>query len=275
VAGLRAPAEDAPRARADQFINGMRVPPSLAPDRLRPPPPLRDRRSPLRAPLRVAVASIIAAPIAYYVSVGHFPPLSDTAGPAALATRMVTSTEFPIPKEELRPGETDEYNSMMAARNRVIPADAAPVEDAPAPRADMLPRTAAVQAAAIPTAAIPAAAAVAVPAAAAPMPAPAEQPAAVEPTRALDPATIKHLMEQQFVAAGDLASARQVFRRAAEAGDAAAALAMGATYDPTVLSGMGVRGFGADIAQARSWYEKAKGFGSPDAPRRLEVLANR
>jgi TPR repeat protein len=32
---------------------------------------------------------------------------------------------------------------------------------------------------------------------------------------------------------------------------------------------------GADIEKARSWYEKAKEFGSPDAPRRLETLANR
>jgi TPR repeat protein len=95
--------------------------------------------------------------------------------------------------------------------------------------------------------------------------------------RALDPESIKLLLQQgeQFVASGDLASARLVFRRAAEAGDAAAALALGATYDPVVLAKIGVRGMGADVEKARSWYEKAKDFGSPDAPRRLETLANR
>jgi len=36
-----------------------------------------------------------------------------------------------------------------------------------------------------------------------------------------------------------------------------------------------VRGMGGDVEKARSWYEKAKEYGSPDAIRRLEMLANR
>jgi TPR repeat protein len=80
---------------------------------------------------------------------------------------------------------------------------------------------------------------------------------------------------EQFVAAGDLVTARLVYRRAAESGNAAAALALGATYDPVVLAKIGVRGMGGDIEKARSWYEQAKAFGSPEAPRRLEMLANR
>jgi len=55
----------------------------------------------------------------------------------------------------------------------------------------------------------------------------------------------------------------------------AAALALGATFDPIVLAKIGVRGAGADVEKARGWYERAKEFGSPDAPRRLEMLANR
>jgi hypothetical protein len=253
VPGLRPYSQEGGRAREDQFINGIRVPHSLAPDRLRPPPPLRERRSHLRWPLRVVLASVLAAPIAYYVSVGNLSLLSEPAGQAELATRMVTSAEFPIPKDELRPSETDEYNSMMAARNRVLPQQTAMTESAPTPRAESaLPK-------------VPDAPALAM-----------TQPAG-EPLRELDPEAIKHLMQQgeQFVAAGDLATARLVFRRAAEAGDAAAALAMGDTFDPTVLARMGVRGMGADVEKARSWYEKAKSFGSPDAPRRLEMLANR
>src|SRR5260221_11541784 len=77
------------------------------------------------------------------------------------------------------------------------------------------------------------------------------------------------------MASGDPVTARLVFRRAAEAGNAAAALALGATFDPAVLAKIGVRGMGADIEKARSWYEKAKEFGSPDPPRRLEMPANR
>ena len=60
-----------------------------------------------------------------------------------------------------------------------------------------------------------------------------------------------------------------------EAGNAAAALALGATFDPIWLAKLGVRGVGSDIEKARSWYKKAKESGSPDASHRLEMLANR
>jgi len=79
---------------------------------------------------------------------------------------------------------------------------------------------------------------------------------------------------EEFIAAGDLAAARVVLRRAAEAGDAGAALALAATYDPIVLTELKAYGFAADIEMARVWYQKAKEFGSAEAPRRLEKLAN-
>jgi len=95
--------------------------------------------------------------------------------------------------------------------------------------------------------------------------------------RALDPKEIKLLVEQgeRFIAAGDLVTARIVFQRAAEAGDANAAMALAATYDPTVLAKLGVVGFSADVAKARSWYQKAEKLGSPEARRRLDILADR
>jgi TPR repeat protein len=94
---------------------------------------------------------------------------------------------------------------------------------------------------------------------------------------ALDPDQIKLLMKQgeQFIAAGDFVTARIAFQRAAEAGDANAAVAVGATYDPTAFAKLGAVGIGADVAKARSWYQKAEKLGSPDARRRLEVLADR
>jgi TPR repeat protein len=64
-----------------------------------------------------------------------------------------------------------------------------------------------------------------------------------------------------------------MFARAAEARDARAALALGAAYDPDVLKKLGVLGVMADAAQAREWYEKAARFGSGEATRRLEVIA--
>jgi TPR repeat protein len=36
-----------------------------------------------------------------------------------------------------------------------------------------------------------------------------------------------------------------------------------------------VRGIEANVEKARSWYQKARDFGSAEAPRRLEMLANR
>ena len=47
---------------------------------------------------------------------------------------------------------------------------------------------------------------------------------------------------EQFIAAGDVVTARTAFQRAAEAGDAKAAVALGAAYDPTVLAKLEVVG---------------------------------
>ena len=78
-----------------------------------------------------------------------------------------------------------------------------------------------------------------------------------------------------LMASGDVAAARLVLRRAAEAGDARAAMTLAETYDPAFLEKLGVHGFVPDLAKARSWYEKAKAFGSAEAPRRLERLASK
>jgi TPR repeat protein len=105
----------------------------------------------------------------------------------------------------------------------------------------------------------------------------AQAPSSGKANRALDPEEIKLLTKQgeQFAAAGDLVTARILFQRAAEAGDATAAMALGATYDPNVLAKLGVVGMVADVEKARSWYRKAESFGSPEASRRLNALANR
>ena len=47
------------------------------------------------------------------------------------------------------------------------------------------------------------------------------------------------------------------------------------TYDPAFLEKLGVHGFVPDLAMARSWYEKARAFGSAEAPQRLEKLASK
>ena len=93
----------------------------------------------------------------------------------------------------------------------------------------------------------------------------------------LDPGEIASSLRRgnDLIASGDLAAARLVLRRAANAGDAHAAMTLAGTYDPVVLEKLGVHGFVPDAAMARVWYEKAKKFGSAAAPQRLELLANK
>ena len=111
----------------------------------------------------------------------------------------------------------------------------------------------------------------------------AQAPAVAEPMipgdaiHHLDPSEIASSLRRgnDLIASGDLAAARLVLRRAANAGDAHAAMTLAGTYDPAVLEKLGVHGFVPDVAMARVWYEKAKKFGSAAAPERLELLANK
>ena len=108
---------------------------------------------------------------------------------------------------------------------------------------------------------------------------------AERPIRQLDREEIAGLIGrgEKFIKTGDLASARLVLQRAAEAGDQRAALMLAGTFDPIVLEKIGIqgfapdiiRGFAPDIALARTWYELAKQFGSREAVRRLQMLASR
>jgi len=107
--------------------------------------------------------------------------------------------------------------------------------------------------------------------------------AVVEPTTPadaihhLDPEVIASLLRRAdaLIASGDVAAARLVLRRAADAGDAGAAMALAGTYDPANLAKLGVHGIVPDLAMARSWYEKARTFGSAEARQRLEMLASK
>ena len=109
-------------------------------------------------------------------------------------------------------------------------------------------------------------------------PAPVPEPMiAGDAIHRLDPNEIASALRRadDLIASGDLAAARLVLRRAANAGDARAAMTLAGTYDPVILEKLGVHGFVPDVAMARAWYEKAKKFGSAEAPRRLELLASK
>jgi hypothetical protein len=200
-------------------------------------------------------------------------------GKGAQPARVAAVQTVPIPVAPPAQAAARSPASQPAATPSA-PAQPAAAPPAPAKTAALPPAPAAQPAApaatppaATPPAAAPAAAAppAPAPAAASPAPAPSAQSA---PTLDREEIAILIKRGEDFIAAGDLAAARIVLRRAAEAGDAGAALALAATYDPIVLTELKAYGFAADVEMARTWYQKAKEFGSAEAPRRLEMLAS-
>src|SRR5215469_4385033 len=75
-------------------------------------------------------------------------------------------------------------------------------------------------------------------------------------------------------ATGDLAGARLVFQRAAEAGNARAAFMLAETYDPIVLETLRESGLASNVKAARAWYGKAKELASEEALQRLQRPAH-
>src|SRR6266446_3854114 len=175
-------------------------------------------------------------------------PASQTPGVRSVTTVAVAPT-----REEI----TTAYQSALQGRAPAATPPAAAPPAAPAPVA------------AAPPAAAPVAA-----------PPPAPVPELMIPgdgTHQLDPNEIAASLRRgdDLIASGDLAAARLVLRRAANAGVAQAAMTLAGTYDPVILEKLGVHGFVPDVAMARVWYEKAKKFGSAEAPQRLELLASK
>jgi cell division septation protein DedD len=100
-----------------------------------------------------------------------------------------------------------------------------------------------------------------------PKPGPAQLSSA-ERTRA------EHLLTRgvDYLAASNVAAARDFFERAAEIGLAEAALRLAATYDPVELARLKAHGVVADLALARKWYERARDLGAPEAASQLARL---
>ena len=74
---------------------------------------------------------------------------------------------------------------------------------------------------------------------------------------------------------GNIAAAREFFRRAAEGGLADGAMLLATTYDPDELSAINVQGLSPDPAEARKWYEKARALGAVGVETKLARLAGR
>jgi hypothetical protein len=262
--------------------------------------------------IRFLVASAIAAPLSYYFAVATAPvhkrlaeivglassdaPLAGppelrdgwrmsmaapqsvpTAQAPALASERIVeasaSVDLPRADAAIRPSTDLPVAEAPAIPGPAVPAQAVQFESAKSEtrRADP-PRAETVRAQVItgPSATV-------VAEGEAPSAPPPAVRAPVPVTATTGPQDVKLLIDRgkQLFDAGDLTAARILFLRAANAGDAGAAVAMGATYDPVVLADRGYRPVAADLDKARGWYERAKEMGSPEGPRRLEMLANR
>jgi hypothetical protein len=99
-------------------------------------------------------------------------------------------------------------------------------------------------------------------------------PAAVEASRQVDAAELQNLMQRADAALEnrDFAAARLLLERAAESGNAQAAIKLAGTYDPGILKQLGALGAQANVDRAREWYRKAADWGSAEAGRRLLEL---
>jgi hypothetical protein len=105
-------------------------------------------------------------------------------------------------------------------------------------------------------------------------PAPPARAAAIDASRQIDAGELKNLLQRALLALQnrDVAAARLLLQRAADGGNAQAAAALAATYDPDVLKQLGALGAQANIERAREWYQKAAQWGSPEAGSRLSEL---
>jgi TPR repeat protein len=118
------------------------------------------------------------------------------------------------------------------------------------------------------------------------LPTPEAPPAVVAPTPKTPPdqlplaAEIATLLARgdNLLGLGDMASARLFYQRATEAGDGHAALRLGATYDPNFLDRVHLPHLQGDVAQALSWYRRARDLGESKAElwiQRLEAKSGR
>ena len=104
---------------------------------------------------------------------------------------------------------------------------------------------------------------------------PPQAPAAAQsPARAVDKEELANLLKRgrYLLSIGDIAPARLLLERAADALDASAAFDLAGTYDPAVLTRSHVSGIVPDLAMARMWYEKALSLGHSEAQQRLAQL---
>jgi hypothetical protein len=248
----------------------------LDPEALFAPRAPQRRGDIIRGAAKILLVSAIAAPTAYFVaSWAQFPGPAASSDPAVVSTPFLVAGPPVVQVAALGPMAAGTVPEAVRGVKDVAKASPLPLEQAvPAlvgRASDTVRGVAPAELkVAVASPAQPPAIAAAPPAdpgqtirsetEAAP---PVAIPIAAPPRPSMRPEEVAMMVERgrTLFDAGDIASARLFFRRAANAGDAGAAIAMGATYDPEVLGQRFIRGIGADAREAQKWYDNARALG--------------
>ena len=149
VSRLRPPTEEQPegheagdarlqRRRADTYIDGYRVPPSLQPEVLTPPAEFREGNGRLWTVLSMLIASAVAAPIAYYFAAGGSSPSSEQRLASAESRPTVETLTVTAPTIPARPPRAQERVDVAAVPEAPPPVTTvprrAPGAQSPAPQ---------------------------------------------------------------------------------------------------------------------------------------------
>jgi hypothetical protein len=241
------------RESGNRCGDGFRSPRSLEPERLPPPPEMPSHSIGITVGIMIAI--ILVATVAYYFAVGGgLRPSEPTPAPQTASSdpTLVALPSSPISQQAPPPTMAQEDDHPRSAPSEISSHGMKTSQRAKSSEGEAVAMVQLDERG-------------------------AQVPAASKATHLLDPEEINLFVKQgeQFIAAGDVVTARIVFQRAANAGDAGAAVALGGTYDPIVLAKSGVAGLSADVEKARTWYRKAESLGSAEAARRLVLLANR
>ncbi len=174
------------------------------------------------------------------------------AAPQLTRGKVVTA---PPAKPEAPPQQIASLPAPNAPAPGVTEPTSPPIDANPAatdPKPNPAPPPAPAQTAPAQTAPVQAAPVQAAPVQAAP-------PSIAKPAIVLDQNEIDTLIKRgkTLLNDGDFAAARVLFERAANAGSAEAALALGSTYDPNVIKRLGAIMVKPDVETARKWYQLA------------------
>jgi hypothetical protein len=197
--------------------------------------------------------------------------VTEVKEPAPQAEPTPAATAPPSPPSQISASPNDDSSQAEAAASPSVPSQHTKTNE-PAPQAE--PTPAATVPPSPPSQPLQVASA---PNGAAPISGPQSSPAQVGGTAVrLDAEEIATLVNRgtDSLKSGDVASARLLLRRAAEAGSATAALMLGSTFDPLIIQQFGTIGVVPNVAQARQWYEQAAALGSEAASQRLAKLAH-